>query len=300
MNYKTLQGDALEILKKMESQSVDCVITSPPYFNLRDYGVDGQIGLESTPTEYISKLADIFDEVKRVLKDEGTLWVNLGDTYAGNKKGKTDNKVSDYLKGHSTGINKKLGTFRPKTLLQIPSRFAIEMTDRGWILRNRLIWHKPNVMPTSVKDRFTIDYEDVFFFVKEPKYYFEQQLEPLAKVSVLRSEYGLKTDKANGKRLEVNKMGNRFVNPKGRNKRTVWSIPTSSSKISHIAMFPQKLVEPMVLAGCPVGGVVLDIFMGSGTTGVVAKKLDRNFIGIDISPKYCQIARSRLRQDNLL
>ena len=169
---KIYQGDSLEVLRTFPDESVDCVVTSPPYWALRDYGVAGQLGLEPTFQEYISKLCDIFNEVKRVLKKEGTCFVNLGDTYSGNKEGKTDNKVSDYLKENSTGIHKK-ATITEKCLCQIPSRFAIEMCERGWILRNRLIWHKPNCMPSSVDDRFTVDYEDIFFFVKSRKYYFD-------------------------------------------------------------------------------------------------------------------------------
>ena len=174
---KIYQGDALEVLKTFPDESVDCAITSPPYWNLRDYGTAGQLGLESTFQEYVAKLCDIFDEVKRVLKKEGTCWVKFGDTYSGNKEGKTDAKVSSYLGDTTKGIHKK-ATIQEKCLCQIPSRFAIEMTNRGWILRNRLVWHKPNAMPSSVDDRFTVDYEDVFFFVKSKKYNFQQLYEP--------------------------------------------------------------------------------------------------------------------------
>src|SRR3990167_9668060 len=169
---KIIQGDSLEILKTLDDESVDCCITSPPYWNLRDYNTIGQLGLETTFQEYVQKLCDIFDEVKRIIKKEGTCFVNLGDTYSGNKEGKTDYKVSNYLKENSQGIHKK-AIIAEKSLCQIPSRFAIVMTDKGWILRNKIIWHKKNAMPSSVLDRFTNKYEQVFFFVKNKKYYFD-------------------------------------------------------------------------------------------------------------------------------
>ena len=165
-------GDSLEVLRGIPSESVDCLITSPPYWNLRDYNIEGQLGLEPTFHEYISKLCDMFDEVKRVLKSKGTCFVNLGDPYSGNKNGKTDNKVSEYLKKTSSGIRKK-ATIQEKCLCQIPSRFAIEMCERDWILRNTIIWHKKNAMPSSVLDRLTNKYEQVFFFTKSSRYFFD-------------------------------------------------------------------------------------------------------------------------------
>ena len=169
---KIYQGDSLKVLKTFPDESIDCCITSPPYWSLRDYNIEGQLGLEPTFYEYISKLCGIFDEVKRVLKKSGTCFVNLGDTYSGNKDGKTDNKVSNYLKENSSKIKKK-AVITEKCLCQIPSRFAIEMADRNWILRNTIIWHKKNAMPSSVLDRFTNKYEQVFFFVKNQKYFFD-------------------------------------------------------------------------------------------------------------------------------
>ena len=192
---KIIHGDSLEILKTLADDSIDCVITSPPYWGLRDYGTDGQLGLELHFNEYIDKLIAIFDEVKRVLKKEGTCWVNLGDTYLGNKKGKTDAKVSDYLKETTTRLHKK-AVIQEKCLCQIPSRFAIAMTDRGWILRNEVVWHKSNAMPSSVKDRFTVDFEKVFFFVKNKKYYFEQQFDPYAPASDVRYRQALRAGKS--------------------------------------------------------------------------------------------------------
>src|SRR3990167_9805802 len=169
---KIICGDTLEVLKTFPDEFVDCVVTSPPYWGLRDYGVDGQMGLEPHFNEYMEKLIAIFDEIKRVLKKEGTIFVNLGDTYSGNKEGKTDAKVSNYLKNTTTRLHKK-AVIQEKSLCQIPSRFALRMTENGWILRNTIIWHKKNAMPSSVLDRFTNKYEQVFFFTKNKKYYFD-------------------------------------------------------------------------------------------------------------------------------
>jgi len=287
---KIIQGDALSELKKLSSESIDMVITSPPYWALRDYGVEGQLGLEPTFQEYINKLCDIFDEVKRVLKKEGTCWVNLGDTYSGNKEGKTDNKVSSYLKDNCQGIHKK-ATIQEKCLCQIPSRFAIEMTNRGWILRNEIIWHKPNCMPSSVKDRFTVDFEKIFFFVKSKKYYFETQYQNSTykdnRLGLGRLNYG-------GKR------NTSVVVSEKRNMRAVWKITTKGFSEAHFAVYPEKLIETPIKAGCPEKGIVLDPFFGAGTTGLVAQKLNRNWIGIELNPEYIKIANKRLRQKSLL
>ena len=301
---KILQGDALEVLRTLPSESVDCAITSPPYWALRDYGVEGQLGLEPTFQEYITKLCDIFDEVKRVLKKEGTCWVNLGDTYSDNKEGKTDNKVSDYLKETTTNLHKKKGSVAEKCLCQIPSRFSIEMSNRGWILRNRLIWHKPNAMPSSVSDRFSVDYEDIFFFVKSKKYYFEQQLEKSiwAEKDKRAITGGItksgKSVSEEGTQYQISKSGS-FRKDGLRNVRSVWTICTKGLKDAHFATFPEKLIEPMIKAGCPENGIVLDIFMGAGTTALVAKKLGRNYIGIELNPEYIEIIHKRLSQDLL-
>jgi len=294
MSERIICGDSLEVLKTLESESVDCVITSPPYWGLRDYGVDGQLGLEPHFNEYIEKLVAIFDEVKRVLKKEGTCWVNLGDTYSGNKEGKTDNKVSQYLKDTTTRLHKK-AVIQEKSLCQVPSRFAIAMTDRGWILRNRLIWHKPNCMPSSVEDRFTVDYEDVFFFVKSKKYFFEQQLEKsIWAESDSRFENGpTRGGKTVTGEYAIDK-GGAYREDGMKNKRTVWTVNTHGYSEAHFATFPEALVEPMVLAGSPKGSLILDPFSGAATTGVVAKKLGRNYLGIEISPVYVKMSEERL------
>jgi site-specific DNA-methyltransferase (adenine-specific) len=299
------QGDSLSILKTLPDEFVDCIMTSPPYFGLRDYGIEGQLGLEPSFQEFISKLCDVFDEAKRVLKKDGTCFVNLGDTY-----GTRSGRQNQMLKGASAedtsygGIPIEFPAVRQdikgkdshKCLLQIPSRFAIEMVNRGWILRNEIIWSKPNVMPSSADDRFTVDFEKLFFFVKNKDYYFEQQLEPLKEISLKRAEYGWDCDRANNQAgIHTEKMGDRFVNPLGRNKRCVWEIVTSSFSEAHFATYPEELCETPIKAGSPKGGIVLDPFFGSGTTGAVAKKLGRDYIGIELNPEYIKIAEKRLK-----
>ena len=282
-----INGDVLEVLKEIPDNSIDMCITSPPYWNLRDYNVEGQLGNEYTTKEFIEKLIEIFNEVKRVLKDTGTCWVNIRDTY-------------------SKGI-KRCGV-KNKSLSMIPERFAIKMLDNGWILRNDIIWHKPNAMPDSCKNRFTVDYEHLYLFSKlEKGYYFETQYE----------EYVAKQHKTpNNKPINNNNTGKQKIlldsgvvrhgakgstlndsakwSEKGRIKRTTWSINTKPLKGIHVAPFPEKLIETPIKAGCTENGIVLDIFMGSGTTGVVSKKLNRNFIGIELNKEYIKEALNRI------
>ena len=293
-------GDSLELLKKLPDRVIDCIITSPPYWALRDYGNKKQIGLESDFKDYVNKLCDIFDEAKRVLKDQGTCWINLGDTYY-TKSGcafLNDNLVPiERIK--KLGINKAnsargRGLLESKNLTLTPFRFAIEMQKRGWILRNVIIWHKPNCMPSSVKDRFTVDFEYLFFFVKSRKYYFNQQREPHKDASLKRTEYNWDGHREKGSSfsgMNIKKM----CHPKGRNKRCVWNIPTKSFRGAHFAVYPTRLIEIPIKAGCPKGGVVLDPFMGSGTTGLVAKSFGRNYLGFDLNKEYCKIAEKRIK-----
>lgn len=296
-----IHGDSIKELKALKDDSVDCIITSPPYYGLRDYGAKGQIGAERTFDQYVDKLLALTAELKRVLKPTGTFWWNHGDSYGGSGKG--GGSKNGWKGGSSKYANVSSGA--PKSLLLQAHRLVIRMMDeQGWILRNQVIWHKPNVMPASVKDRFTVDFEPIFFFTKTPDYYFEQQREPLATSSIERVKHGWKSKKANGaimngKGIDIERMGERFANPLGRNKRSVWKIPTSASRTAHVAMFPEALVEPMISAGCPRGGVVLDPFFGSGTTGVVAKRLGREFIGIELNPAYIKIAETRLSNTQL-
>lgn len=322
---KIIAGDCLEILKTLEPESIDCVITSPPYWGLRDYGVAGQFGLEPDFLLYVNNLCNIFDQVKRVLKPDGTVWVNLGDTYGG-RVGGAQGKNGQFAGRQVTTARIKHQRPAAKSLLQIPSRFALEMADRGWILRNEIIWHKPNCMPESIRDRFTVDHEKIFLFVKAKTYYFDQEatLEPVSpntharlsqkvqdQVGSARAHGGKKANgnmKAVGRKFDPsagNKNNPSFDNamaimPEKRNKRSVWSVSTKPFKGAHFAVYPEQLIVPMILAGCPMGGVVLDPFFGSGITGVVAKKLGRQYIGIELNPEYIKIAEKRLAQEQLL
>ncbi len=324
-----LQGDSLTQLKTLPDESIDCVMTSPPYWALRDYGVENQLGLESTFEEYINKLCDIFDEVKRVLKKSGTCWVNLGDTYYGSGKGaggditnskqvwgfeNKEKKICEYepckkeFEGYAfqkfcgpacSGVDnttrEKKGELKDKCLTLIPMRFAIEMVNRGWIMRNNIIWHKRNCMPSSVKDRFTVDFENLFFFTKSKKYNFETQYEPhLWAEKDRRSKFPREPKK--GKILTGQySISSVKYGEEGRNKRTVWSINPKPYKEAHFAVYPEELCEIPIKAGCPSEGIVLDPFFGSGTTGVVALKQQKKFIGIELNPKYIKIANKRLK-----
>lgn len=268
---KIIHGSALERLKELPDDSIDCCCTSPPYWSLRDYKTEGQLGLESTFYEYLDKLIEIFREVKRVTK--GTIWVNIGDTYNGEK-----------------------------SLCGIPERFAIKMTDElGLIRRNTIIWHKRNCMPSSAKDRFTIDFEYVYMFAKKLRYYFETQYEPLnwdTEDRYRRSVFGGKKNimsMEQKERLSIRPpMGKLEINPLGRIKRCVWTVSTKPFSGAHFAVFPPQLIEPMIKSSCPINGIVLDPFIGSGTVALVALQQFKNFIGIEINPEYIKIAQNRI------
>jgi len=295
-------GDAKKVLKKFPMECVDMVMTSPPYWALRDYGKSGQLGLEGDFKDYISKLCDVFDEVKRVLKKEGTCWINLGDTYY-TKSGSSFKGDRIYgKKAEACGLTKanKLrdkGLLPSKCLALIPFRFALEMVKRGWILRNVIIWHKPNCMPCSVKDRFTVDFEYLFFFVKNKKYWFETQREDHKSESLKRIEHKWKGHREKGSSfagMEINKM----CHPDGRNKRATWTIPTNSFRGAHFAVYPEKLCEIPIKAGCPENGMVLDPFLGAGTTALEAIKQNKRFIGIELNASYIKIAKRRIKDGN--
>jgi len=324
---KIICGDALTVLKTLPDNLVDCVMTSPPYWALRDYGIEGQLGLEPTFQEYINKLCDIFDEVKRVLKKEGTCWVNMGDVFASSGSQRFDKEKYGGKEGihcgrarisHSTikeqgrGITNQI---QHKCLLQIPSRFSIEMCNRGWILRNVIIWYKPNCMPSSARDRFTVDFEYLYFFVKNKKYYFERQFE--SQDTADKSNFynpdnmpDKHPELERGKEIELQKgtsygtgfggafgYPKRLLNPQGRNKRCVWKIPTQPYPEAHFATYPEKLCITPIKAGCKEGGIVLDPFAGAGTTCLVAKKLNRQYIGIELNPEYIKIAEQRIERE---
>lgn len=282
LHNRILCGDALEVLRRLPAESIDCIVTSPPYWSLRDYGVRGQLGLEANPEEYIERLCLIFDEVRRVLKATGTCWVNLGDAYAtrSSKTGKQHQHRQPIL---STASNKAVDFKRPraslpgKCLVQLPARFALRMIERGWILRNEIIWYKPNCLPQSARDRFTVDFERLFFFVKQRHYYFRQQFEPLQ--GRARLLHRLINPESPRKRV----YGDKYIaaiNPRsaeasrlrilryGRNKRAVWRIAVQPFRGEHFAVYPPALIETPIKAGCPKSGIVLDPFMGSGTTAL--------------------------------
>lgn len=305
---KIFLGDALNTLKTFPSESIDCVVTSPPYWNLRDYSAEGQLGLEGTFVEYVKKLCDIFDEVKRVLKETGTIWVNIGDTYYGSTKVKPDKEVDedDDDDDYSIPSDEKKNFYKgnrivlpKKSLCMVPARFAIEMINRGWILRNNIIWNKPSVMPRPVKDRFTIDFENVFFFTKSEKYNFKQQYEKM--VTRVSTNASTKGSKYEGENVQVDsKSMSKFPDKveqglvEGRIKRTVWKINTSSNRSFHIAPYPEELIIPMIDAGCPEKGIVLDMFIGTGTTALVALKQGKRFVGIDVDERAVCHARDRI------
>ena len=319
---KIYQGDSLGVLKTLEENTIDCCVTSPPYYALRDYGVDGQIGLEETPEKYIERLTEVFKEVHRVLKPNGTMWLNIGDSYAGNcsvtstgrcgmgkPRERIDHRVFDGIK--------------PKDLIGIPWMLAFSLRNAGWYLRQDIIWHKPNPMPESVTDRCTKSHEYIFLMSKSQKYYFDYE--------AIQEEAVTQADRRIGKRVTYDGKhkgeegtGNRaFVSLRTkncqydgqkpntmhlkremvggadevyvvRNKRDVWSINVMPNKEAHFATYPPKLVSTCILAGCPEGGIVLDPFMGSGTTGIVANKLGRHYVGIELNPQYVEMAKRRI------
>lgn len=312
---KIICGDALEVLKTLESESVDCCVTSPPYYALRDYGVDGQIGMEATYQEFIKKLLDVFNEVKRVLKKEGTCFVNLGDSYSGSGKsgtGEGDMGHNSFKMRQNQRRGGKQEEIKEKSLMLVPHRFAIGMIDNGWILRNTLVWAKPNAMPESVQDRWKKAHEYIFFFTKSKKYYFDLDSirTPHKEVSVKRAKYeqGRNALGQNPSSMGKKYLGNerylsmpaRMVklNLKGGIPPDYFLVNTNCTEDDtsqeHYATYPQKLITPLILAGSPKGGVVLDPFNGSGTTCVVAVKNARHYIGIDLSEKYCSIAEKRI------
>jgi len=275
-------SDAASALRKLPSACVDCIVTSPPYYGQRDYSTDIQIGNERSPSEYVTKLVEVFHECHRVLSESGTLWLNLGDKYKN---------------GH---------------LLGMPWRVAIALQDKGWILRSDIIWHKTNATPSSVSTRPTPDHEYLFFFSKNHKYYYDADAirEPhitfteRSKMKGGRGHFGRlsgtpEKGKFGGNSNLHKARWDQAFHPLGRNKRTVWSIPLSKYREAHFAVFPEKLIEPAIIAGCRLGGIVLDPFLGSGTTAIVAIRLGRYFIGIDSNREYCNMAEKRIQSHSI-
>lgn len=260
-----LSGDALEVLRTMSDESVDCVVTSPPYYRLRDYGASGQYGQEKTPAGYVETMRAVFSEVRRVLADDGTLWLNLGDSYGAGKR-----------------------------LLMIPAQVAIALQGDGWTLRNEIAWHKPNGIPSPVSDRLATRHERVYLLTKGPRYHFD--------LDAIREEYTgdrSPTRRAHTTANKANTLRGQWTLDKvlahpGRNPGDVWSISTRPYPAAHFATFPIDLPLRCIKAGCKPGGMVLDPFSGSGTTGAAALGLDRRYIGIDINPEYHDLARARI------
>ncbi|MCL2246780.1 MAG: site-specific DNA-methyltransferase, partial [Lentimicrobiaceae bacterium] len=296
-------GDALKVLKSLPSESVDCIVTSPPYYCLRDYGVSGQIGLEQSPEQYIKRLEKVFIACKRVLKKSGTMWVVIGDSYAGSGRGIGDvNKKGIQPKASfATEFSKpkSLPNCKNKDLIGIPWMLAFALRKTGWYLRQDIIWNKPNPMPESVRDRCTKAHEYVFLFAKSPKYYFNQILEPACydgrkackhsgSTKCQNNASGLITQ--NISKGGAERWANRIEGIPARNRRSVWTVPTKGFKGAHFATFPPDLIRTCIEAGCPPDGVVLDPFMGAGTTAVVAKELGRNYVGIELNREYVRIA----------
>jgi len=300
-----INKDCREAIKQQPDNSVDSCITSPPYWALRDYGHKNQIGLEATPQQYINALIEVFNEVKRVLKPEGTCFVNLNDTYSGSggwNNFQTNWKKTKQVKNKSTNIlysNIRNEDTKDKSLLMIPYRFAFQMIENGWILRNIINWRKPNQMPQSMTDRFTVDFEPIFFFTKEPKYFFEQQFEDYSNLEEMKYRSKLrKNKKYNRKKPYKNENAmNNFTVKQGRNMRATWDINTKPFPKAHFATYPEKLVARIIKSGCPVNGTVLDPFLGSGTTAVVARKLNRNAIGYELNTDYIKIINERIYEE---
>jgi DNA modification methylase len=373
MNNTILQGNVLERTKDIESNSIQCCVTSPPYWGLRDYGtatweggdencshkrdskasescttghvnlegsvgdgiyksvckrcgavrVDNQLGLEETPEEYVENMVKVFREVRRVLKDDGTLWLNLGDSYCGtgHKGDSKDPKHSDGRSGQKKAVNNKIQGLKPKDLVGIPWRVALALQADGWYLRQDIIWHKPNPMPEPVTDRCTKAHEYIFLMSKSPKYYYDVDALKEKSTTFENRPSGVARDrlydydskeKAMGKRTGIKfggnkygdsddpkhntKSGNEYVDNGMRNKRSVWTITTKPYKEAHFAVFPTKLPELCIRAGTKEGDLVLDPFFGSGTTGWVARELGRNYLGIELNPEYIKIAKGRFSQ----
>lgn len=296
---KIIQGDSLKELQSLGSETIDCVVTSPPYWGLRDYGHDSQIGLEKTPEEYVKNLVAVFSEIKRVLKKEGNVWLNLGDSYANTKVGNTETKKNPNVV--TSSFTKKLPkNLKQKDLVGIPWRVAFALQADGWYLRQDIIWSKPNPMPESVTDRCTKSHEYIFLLSKSKSYYFDNEEIKEETLTFDNSNRDRDNSRLNNTPGRTRMAGLKTNNYERRNKRSVWEINTKPFKEAHFAVFPEKLIVPMIKAGCPEGGTVLDPFFGSGTTGLVAKKLNRKYIGIELNPDYIEIAEKRLKQEVLL
>ena len=296
--YTVHHGDCLETLRTLPANSVQCCVTSPPYWGLRDYGVDGQIGLEQTPEAYVARLVEVFREVRRVLRDDGTVWLNLGDSYSGSGRGQNPNGKQGTNRG-TLFVPDNSGVvpdgLKPKDLVGIPWRVAFALQADGWWLRSDIIWHKPNPMPESVTDRPTKAHEYVFLLTKSARYFYDAQA--VSEPSIYPDDDRKARSTTAQKRMPTDSIAG--VRPGSatyptRNRRSVWSITPKPFKGAHFATMPPDLAELCILAGCPVGGTVLDPFAGSGTTLAVAVANGRNGIGIELNAEYIDLARQRI------
>lgn len=316
---KFLQGDSLAVLKTLPDKCVNMCVTSPPYWAQRDYGVKGQLGLEKTPEEFVANLVEIFTEVRRVLKDDGTLWLNLGDSYVGTgHKGEfVDPKYAEGRNGQVVALNNKVEGYKRKDLVGIPWMTAFALRTSGYYLRQDIIWSKKSPMPESVKDRCTKSHEYIFLLSKKDRYYFDYK--------AIRTEG--KNPEDDFRRIMQQRMENKStpddlkngLRPRGHerphsgfdggwdsltkeeqqmfgaNKRSVWHVAAKPYREAHFATFPEELIAPCILAGCPEGGIVLDPFMGAGTTALVALKNHRKFVGIELNPEYIKLSEDRIK-----
>lgn len=307
-------GDALAVLREMPDASVDCCVTSPPYFGLRDYGVEGQYGLESSPAEYVETMRALFAEVRRVLTDDGTLWLNIGDSYYSGRGNPGPNSADEKQVARRGWVRPQdrcgVAWSSPKNLLGIPWRVAFALQDDGWTLRNDIIWAKPNGLPESVADRMAKTHEYVFMLSKNRTYHFDLDAvrEPHAEKSVYQQEVARRAAHNPGKaagapgqaRQTSMAAGLRELNSKGKNPGTVWTLAPQPFTEAHFAVMPQALAERSILAGCKPGGTVLDPFSGSGTTGYAANKHGRKYVGIDLNADYLDLSlRTRFAQPGL-
>ena len=337
-----INGNSLEVLKSLPDNSIDCCVTSPPYYALRDYGCDGQIGLEETPEKYIERLCDVFSEVRRVLTPQGTLWLNIADSYWGGgwRNAQFNEHSGDIQKGSKgtycglslPACKGNVGDYKPKDLIGIPWMLAFALRSQGWYLRQDIIWQKPNPMPESVTDRCTKSHEYIFLLSKSQRYYFDheaiqeeatgydgrkdtmmkgskkydtqimpnQSVQSMARNGHERWKFKSKNCQYDGQRPNSMHLAREAgmsdeVYPV-RNKRDVWTVNTKPCKEAHFATYPFELIKPCILAGCPENGIVLDPFMGSGTTAIVARSLNRNYLGVELNPEYIKIAHKRLEK----
>ena len=300
MDYLIIEGDCIKGMRMLEGQSVNCVVTSPPYFGLRDYGHDGQIGLEASPDAFVAKLVDVFREVRRVLRDDGTVWLNLGDSYCsiGHKKsssgyGSTGLAGGKAQEHHPLRRENNVPGLKHKDLIGIPWRVAFALQADGWYLRQDIIWHKPNPMPESVRDRCTKAHEYIFLLSKSERYYWDAEAMKESAVSKVQ-----KRKRPNGLSVEHGKRSGVYRPNCGvseyRNRRSVWSVTTKPYSGAHFATFPPDLIRPCILAGCPKDGTVLDPFGGSGTTALVALEEGRKAVLCELNTDYIALAHKRL------